>query len=499
MQQAWHIFKKDIRFLRGEIALVWGLAFLFFWTYEVSDNLGGIGSVLIAAALYLIARVMFAEPIPGSEQFWLTRPYRWGSLLAAKLLFILLCVNLPVLIARTAIVMAEGFPLFPALPGLLWSQGVMFLCVSLPVAALAALTPGLVPFLLSALAAATLWFASDYIDSPQYRNFMTARFLGEVRALEFEWVRSAVLAAAAMIMALTVLYVQYRKRATLLSRGFACSMAVLGIFAYLSVPFAFAWAVQPDTSRAFDRSSVDMVLRPPAESREALPSERYFEIDLGLTLEGLAEGDEARMHALELSVQGAGGKTLDIGPLGEDRGVLGLRILPLELRSKGVRFNAGFLVERSLIVEKDRFVPVTLRGALYFTVFGNPQDEFVLDGNNAVLLRNGLRCGFDEWRGFQSNYYFRCKSGLRWPAQLFYVNRGPLNATVSFSPFPAYLGLSPIDERGRYMRADEPRSQLTVTTKHIIAHVKKDFTMDNVRLETYARNAFSPPDGTPGQ
>jgi hypothetical protein len=117
-------------------------------------------------------------------------------------------------------------------------------------------------------------------------------------------------------------------------------------------------------------------------------------------------------------------------------------------------------------------------------------------GDSPVLLRNGLQCGL--WRGFQSNY-FRCKSGLRWPAQFLYVNQSPLNATVSFSPFPGQLELNPIAERGRSIGTGEGISQLIVTTKHLIAHVKKDFTIDNVRLEAYARNAFSLPDGKPGQ
>src|SRR5256885_7885270 len=37
----------------------------------------------------LIARVIHDEVLPGDNQFWITRPYSWKSLLGAKALFIL--------------------------------------------------------------------------------------------------------------------------------------------------------------------------------------------------------------------------------------------------------------------------------------------------------------------------------------------------------------------------------------------------------------------------
>ncbi len=95
MLQALHILKKDIRHLRLEVSLVLVLTAAFAWTEMVSRNPIWVRALLAIAAVYLIARLIQAEAIPGHNQFWISRPYRWKSLLGAKLLFIVLFINLP--------------------------------------------------------------------------------------------------------------------------------------------------------------------------------------------------------------------------------------------------------------------------------------------------------------------------------------------------------------------------------------------------------------------
>src|SRR5688500_7485600 len=99
MRQALHILKKDAFYLRREICLVVAMAAMFaFFPNALWTEL-----LLVIAAVYLIARLIHAESIPGANQFWITRPYRWQSLLGAKLLFILAFVNLPICAAQLAI------------------------------------------------------------------------------------------------------------------------------------------------------------------------------------------------------------------------------------------------------------------------------------------------------------------------------------------------------------------------------------------------------------
>ena len=104
MRQALHIFTKDIRYLRYEIVLVLAIDMVFAAVHARTSH--GLNDAcwaelaLIAVAAFLIGRLVLAEAIPGDRQFWITRPYRWQSLLGAKLLFIVAFVNLPILLAH---------------------------------------------------------------------------------------------------------------------------------------------------------------------------------------------------------------------------------------------------------------------------------------------------------------------------------------------------------------------------------------------------------------
>src|SRR2546426_12828438 len=111
MQQAVHIFKKDVRFLRMEIAVMAVVAVIFAWSAfrihagfaipdnspaDVIDNRGSVFPQLMTllmytAAILLTVRAIQTDPIPGSREFWLTRPYRWKSVLMAKAMFIVVC------------------------------------------------------------------------------------------------------------------------------------------------------------------------------------------------------------------------------------------------------------------------------------------------------------------------------------------------------------------------------------------------------------------------
>src|SRR5436190_1104295 len=113
-----------------------------------------LGKVLLPiGAAYLIARLIHAEAIPGHNQFWLSRPYQWRSLLGAKITFILLCVNLPLFAARLTLLLLQGFPLSPGGSNLAWSQLAMTVAVLLPLVAIAAMTSGLAPFIAASIIA----------------------------------------------------------------------------------------------------------------------------------------------------------------------------------------------------------------------------------------------------------------------------------------------------------------------------------------------------------
>src|SRR4029077_12054095 len=114
--------------------------------------------LLPVTAVFFIVRLIQAETIPGDTQFWITRPYRWRSLLAAKLLFVSIFISVPVLVARVIILERSGFPLALEIVPLLWSQLLIIVGFCLPVAALASVTADMVTFVFSALALLIIGF-----------------------------------------------------------------------------------------------------------------------------------------------------------------------------------------------------------------------------------------------------------------------------------------------------------------------------------------------------
>jgi hypothetical protein len=98
----------------------------------------------------LIARLIHGEVLVGDRQFWITRPYEWPKLLAAKALFVALLLYLPFLLMEVAILLQAGFNPLSYIPGLLYRLLLISL-VFFPLIALAAITSDLVRMLLTVL------------------------------------------------------------------------------------------------------------------------------------------------------------------------------------------------------------------------------------------------------------------------------------------------------------------------------------------------------------
>jgi len=162
MKQALHIFAKDARRFWPEIVVSLAITALFAriypnqWLnqsqlYAVSGwgFAGPQGLQLLATVLtvlvpvgwwLLIARVIHGESLVGDRQFWLTRPYEWKHLLAAKVLFLLVFVYLPLVAAQLALLAEAGLQRFPYTPGLLYNLLLITGALVLPLFALASVT-----------------------------------------------------------------------------------------------------------------------------------------------------------------------------------------------------------------------------------------------------------------------------------------------------------------------------------------------------------------------
>ena len=219
MRQVLAIFRKDVRRqwprLAGALALT-----VLTGCVDSPDPAGGIANLLYlvwtACWVYIGASVIQQESLPGDRQYWLTRPYDWRKLLAAKVLFIILFAALPLIATKAAVLWANGTPPLRYAPAIL-SRSLAFTgAVGLLAGALAAVTGTLTQFLWGFLALAGLEAAAIALG---------VNYGGDWGAVA--WIRSAMVEMLIAAAGVAVLLLQYRRRRTFVSRAILSVTALL--------------------------------------------------------------------------------------------------------------------------------------------------------------------------------------------------------------------------------------------------------------------------------
>jgi hypothetical protein len=232
MNQVLHIFRKDVHRHWLEIIVSLLLLFGFAWKMPILWNqeptfgegqasrwlFGLLGVSVCLSWWFLIVRVIQGESLVGDRQFWLTRPYQRRWLMAAKALFIIAFINVPVFIFDIALLARAGFSPWHYLPGLL--QGQLFLTAFLivPVATISVITESPVQFLLILLGLVA------YISG-------LAWVVGEIPSAS---AGGDIPGAATLVVAagtcLALFFLQYFRRDTAVSRwallGSLCAIAI---------------------------------------------------------------------------------------------------------------------------------------------------------------------------------------------------------------------------------------------------------------------------------
>jgi hypothetical protein len=158
MREILHIFKKDIRRHWPEILVT--LAFLglylketlkepdhaayaslFFFFSRLSAE--SVAPLMVLFWVFLTVRIVQGEPLVGDRQWWITKPYEWWKLLAAKEAFLLVFVAFPLFVVQLFLLHHAGFPILPNILRVLYMQLALGVFLSLPSVALASLTRNL--------------------------------------------------------------------------------------------------------------------------------------------------------------------------------------------------------------------------------------------------------------------------------------------------------------------------------------------------------------------
>ena len=129
MKQVRLVFWKDVRHLWRHLCVYAALLAAYAWVTPQtwpggapSSFLGMFATLLkillMASQFVLITSAVHGDRLVGEQQFWITRPYHWRSLLGAKFVFVLACVALPYVLMQWWLLHVAGLNPFAAKAGM---------------------------------------------------------------------------------------------------------------------------------------------------------------------------------------------------------------------------------------------------------------------------------------------------------------------------------------------------------------------------------------------
>ena len=503
MRQTWHIFLKDARRLRYEIIVMLALTAAYAWSQGHSGpiptmrtiRLMQVANILRAYLLpmgwwFLASLAVYGEPLPGNRQFWITRPYRWTSLLAAKLLFVLAFVSFPLLLADCFILVLQGLRPWESPVGLLWHELALFAVIFLPMMAVACITTSFGQAVLVGLGTTVIiavCFFGPLLSSVVDQLGLNGVGFAVGGGTEVEVGISGLLACLVLTSAaLAIMILQYRARRTQVSRVIFVAAVLLALYGgrFFSGDRTFALQSPLFKSRV-DTSSITAVFWPGSNPPPPVPPAHqstdradFTSVTLPIRFEGAPSGTAVVADLMLAEVTPPNSKPWNT------------MLLFAPAPPDTVWYKA--YVDRSLFDQvKGEAVRVHL--TMQLTVLGDPHTQ-------DLPLRKGPQrvpgVGLCEPVPFMPRPFLRlvnCRVAFRPPA--FVLARfdgsetevpGPQEGapTVQFrshySPYPADFGIDPITDSNWVV----PESATTVvfTTMQPLAHIRRELDIPSVQL-----------------
>ena len=497
MKQVLHIFKKDARHCWPQIGLLVIIMVAYTWSevrsWRPAANYidAWYGQFLAPATVLLViagwwsllGRSIQDEKLVGDTQFWVTRPYRWRTLLAAKGLFALIFINVPLLIVQLILLAAAGFNPWHSIPGLLWMQVILWISLLLPVAALATVTSTLGQILIMLLAGGVYLIGVAVLGSQMPTGFSTSESV-------FNLLSSVVVIGGG----LTIILWQYSRRRTAHSRGLLAGCAALIPAMMVAIPygslidrdFPMLASGQPSPVQL----SFDASRGTPKGGPEAGKEVNIF---LPMLAAGVADDSVVAITGEKAVVEGPDGFHWSSGWIGTYRAAY-----PWSSRA-----DTGFQMKRAVfdqIKEKE----VKLRMVYALTVYRSvgwhqvtvEGQQFNLPGVGICELSSGYRNGA------------QCRAPIKQPALLITADTGsspcpPLSGQRAENGYSWNIGgdtrggISPVRsfvvglENVQTPRDEEanpaicPGMTLVVRTMEPVQRVQSEAAIDRIKLESY--------------
>ena len=362
---------------------------------------------------FVIVRVIQGESLVGDRQFWITRPYEWKKLLAAKVLFVLVFVNLSLLIADVVLLAKAGFKPTSYVSGLLWMQLQITLFFILPTAALAAVTASVLQVGLALLVIVLYMVGMAALAS----QIPSSNFSGPADSL------TAVLFLGTCI---AVILWQYSRRQTAVSRWLIGGLAVALLLILVATPYRAIVAREYPrlgTGRPPAQLAVLPVKPSVAEATSDQKEGSEVQIHLPLAVSGIADGSIVELSGMMVAIETPGGLQWNSGWVNS-----GSSLLFPDQKSTQISFT----------INKDFFKraqasPVNARIWLALTLFRDvDQRNFVTPHGEFAMPEAGL-CSAES----VSYRRIHCRAPLRGPTFLL------ITSDMSASNCPLQEGESP--------------------------------------------------------
>jgi hypothetical protein len=316
MNQVLHIFRKDLRRLKLEIIVSLLLLFGFAWKmpmiWREEPNYEApvwrwlfalLGISLCFSWWFLIVRVIQGESLVGDRQFWLTRPYQRRWLMAAKALFIIAFVNVPVLVFDLALLARVGFSPWHYLPGLLQAQLLLTAFLVVPIATISVITESPAQFLL------LLFGVIAYISGVTWA-------VGEIPSSSAGGdIPSSVALTVAAATCLALLVLQYFRRDTVVSRwillGSVCVIAIALTAAPYGLLVEHAYPNLPAGSLV--SAAVKLGTKSSASRDDSSATGKTLNLYIPIDTSGLVQGSLVVVDAARLTIYVPGGLAWNSG------------------------------------------------------------------------------------------------------------------------------------------------------------------------------------------
>ena len=474
MKQVFHVFKKDVRHYWREGAASIALMAVFAWydmrSWAVNERafgyarglfflddtfLSGLASVLLPVSWgFVIVRVIQGESLVGDRQFWVTRPYDWRQLLAAKALFALVFINLPLLIADVVLLTKAGFNPGVYVVGLLYMQTMIALLLSL-IGALTTVTKNLahlgLALLVVALYMVGMVFLSDQIPSSNFSSSLA----------------DSVQTGLLVFTAFAVILSQYSRRKTTTSRLLIVGFAVVLFLILVATPYRLVVAHAYPLLQDGQRPPVGFALLPAEKPADGGTRDELKEVQIRIpvSVTGVADDSIVVISGVMIAIQSPNGLRWNSGWKSH-----GTSLFPEE---RSTWFD--FTLKKGLF-ERIKAQPVRTNISLALSVYRDqnrrkfiaPQGEFLMTG--VGLCNAGA--------GYSRN--ISCRAPMRTPSSLLVTSdlsqttcstgeeesrAGPGTIARDWhqnsDSDPAEFGVSPIKTVNFYLRTSLPSNKLT--------------------------------------